>query len=152
MIPCPLKTDAEFAAAANDHTDWSIDLFRCGKNQGAGNDTRSAGQRFLFDAALVCSHENFLRAALLDKIHIRPSRRKHFVTPDRFASPANIDIVDFENRYHHVRHATVDKMHAFFLRIGNKFDPKSQVFRVGQLESDQFAAQFSPNQAGRRLK
>src|SRR5437879_12859206 len=82
LIPCPLKTDAEFAAAANDHTDWSISLFGRGKNQGAGNDARSAGQRFVFDTALVGSHENFMDAAFLDKIHIRPSRHKHFVTPN----------------------------------------------------------------------
>ena len=43
-------------------------------------------------------------------------------------------------------------MHAFLLGIGNKFDPKSQVFRLAQLQSDRFTVQFSPNQAGQRLK
>src|SRR2546430_15470577 len=136
LVPRPLKIDAELAAATNRDTDWPVHLFRRGKNQRAGNDTRSARKRFVLDAALVSSQENFLRAAFLDKIHVCARRRKHFVTPDRFASPANIGIVNLGNGHNYVWHAGVDEMRALFLAIRDEFDLKPQIFRAGHVQSD----------------
>jgi hypothetical protein len=124
LVPCPLKTDGELAAAANRDTDRSISLFGRGKYQRAGNNTRSARERFVFDAALVSSQQNVLRARFLNKIHVCACRRKYFVTPNGFASPANIDIVDFGNRDNDVRHTAVNEVRIFFLSIRGQIDPE----------------------------
>src|SRR5437773_12538721 len=66
----PLEIDLQRIAAADHNIDRSRGLRGGGKNQGARDNTRAAGQSFIFHSALIGADSNAARAALLAEIGV----------------------------------------------------------------------------------
>src|SRR6266849_6298743 len=152
LVPCSLKINAEFAATANSDADWPIHLLSHRKNQRAGNDARSAGKRFVLHAALVGSHQNFLRAAFLDKIYIRALRRKFLVTADRRALGKNMDDIEPRHGDNHMLNAAVDVMDHRIFTIDLQPQVQPQVRGIAHIQRDEVTMQSRTDESGRRLE
>src|SRR5207248_6242586 len=111
-IPVALKIDAQFAAATHLHRDWPIDFLRRGKNECAGNHSRSTRESLVFHSTLISTNGDGARPALFQKIHVRSGWRKHGVAANHRSIGVHIDFLNVRDRDNDMGHAAIDEMAA----------------------------------------